>query len=103
MHLIATETFLNASRHVQLAIVLMSFFFLYQNSGDARLSKNVKNKVFSFDLVSKDPSVIACDMSNVRAFIYRDCLTIIRTVTFLLDQPLFFFLVELDHTSFESS
>ncbi|XP_021658473.2 ribosomal RNA-processing protein 8 isoform X2 [Hevea brasiliensis] len=31
---------------------------------DARLAKNVKNKVFSFDLVSKDPSVIACDMSN---------------------------------------
>ncbi|XP_015879023.3 ribosomal RNA-processing protein 8 [Ziziphus jujuba] len=33
--------------------------------GDARLAKNVKNKVFSFDLVSKDPSVIACDMSNI--------------------------------------
>ncbi|KAF3444564.1 hypothetical protein FNV43_RR14256 [Rhamnella rubrinervis] len=33
--------------------------------GDARLSKNVKNHVFSFDLVSKDPSVITCDMSNV--------------------------------------
>ncbi|XVF57985.1 hypothetical protein PTKIN_Ptkin07bG0026300 [Pterospermum kingtungense] len=33
--------------------------------GDARLAKNVKNKVFSFDLVSNDPSVIACDMSNV--------------------------------------
>ncbi|XVE84043.1 hypothetical protein DITRI_Ditri16bG0137100 [Diplodiscus trichospermus] len=33
--------------------------------GDAHLAKNVKNKVFSFDLVSKDPSVIACDMSNV--------------------------------------
>ncbi|KAL9684416.1 hypothetical protein QQ045_021852 [Rhodiola kirilowii] len=32
--------------------------------GDARLSKNVKNKVHSFDLVAKDPSVIACDMSN---------------------------------------
>ncbi|KAF8399783.1 hypothetical protein HHK36_015653 [Tetracentron sinense] len=32
--------------------------------GDARLSKNVKNKVFSFDLVSNDPSVLACDMSN---------------------------------------
>lgn len=35
--------------------------------GDARLARNVKNKVFSFDLVSKDPSVIACDMSNVWA------------------------------------
>ncbi|KAL6960538.1 25S rRNA (adenine(645)-N(1))-methyltransferase [Sarracenia purpurea var. burkii] len=32
--------------------------------GDARLAKNVKNKVFSFDLVSNDPSVIACDMSK---------------------------------------
>lgn len=32
--------------------------------GDARLARNVKNKVFSFDLVSSDPSVIACDMSN---------------------------------------
>ncbi|XP_026445091.1 ribosomal RNA-processing protein 8-like [Papaver somniferum] len=32
--------------------------------GDARLAKNVKNKVFSIDLVSNDPSVIACDMSN---------------------------------------
>lgn len=34
-------------------------------AGDARLARNVKNKVFSFDLVSNDPSVIACDMSNV--------------------------------------
>jgi hypothetical protein len=25
----------------------------------------VKNKVFSIDLVSEDPSVIACDMANV--------------------------------------
>ncbi|XP_078172264.1 S-adenosyl-L-methionine-dependent methyltransferases superfamily protein [Carex rostrata] len=32
--------------------------------GDARLAKNVKNKVFSIDLVSNDPSVIACDMSQ---------------------------------------
>ncbi|KAJ9560038.1 hypothetical protein OSB04_005198 [Centaurea solstitialis] len=32
--------------------------------GDARLAKGLKNKVFSIDLVSKDPSVIACDMSN---------------------------------------
>jgi ribosomal RNA-processing protein 8 len=32
--------------------------------GDGRLAKNVKNKVFSFDLVSRDPSVTACDMSN---------------------------------------
>ncbi|XP_034707793.1 ribosomal RNA-processing protein 8 isoform X2 [Vitis riparia] len=32
--------------------------------GDARLARNVKNKVFSFDLVSSDPSVIVCDMSN---------------------------------------
>ncbi|XP_068303299.1 ribosomal RNA-processing protein 8 isoform X1 [Pyrus communis] len=32
--------------------------------GDARLAKNVKNKVFSFDLISNDPSVISCDMAN---------------------------------------
>ncbi|XP_012459124.2 ribosomal RNA-processing protein 8 [Gossypium raimondii] len=32
--------------------------------GDARVAKNVKNKVFSIDLVSNDPSVISCDMSN---------------------------------------
>lgn len=32
--------------------------------GEARLAKNVKNKVFSFDLVSSDPSIIACDMAN---------------------------------------
>ncbi|XP_030450710.2 ribosomal RNA-processing protein 8 isoform X1 [Syzygium oleosum] len=32
--------------------------------GDARVAKSVKNKVFSFDLVSNDPDVIACDMSN---------------------------------------
>ncbi|KAI4338847.1 hypothetical protein MLD38_023855 [Melastoma candidum] len=32
--------------------------------GDARLAKSVKNKVFSFDLVSNDPDVIACDMSK---------------------------------------
>ncbi|KAF5197714.1 Ribosomal rna-processing protein [Thalictrum thalictroides] len=32
--------------------------------GDARLAKNVKNKVYSIDLVSNDPSVIECDMSN---------------------------------------
>ncbi|XP_052189260.1 ribosomal RNA-processing protein 8 [Diospyros lotus] len=32
--------------------------------GDARLAKNVKNKVFSLDLVSNDPSVIECDMSH---------------------------------------
>lgn len=32
--------------------------------GDACLARNVKNKVFSLDLISKDSSVIACDMSN---------------------------------------
>ncbi|KAL1531604.1 25S rRNA (adenine(645)-N(1))-methyltransferase [Salvia divinorum] len=32
--------------------------------GDARLARSVQNKVHSFDLVSNDPSVIACDMSN---------------------------------------
>ncbi|KAJ0971960.1 hypothetical protein J5N97_019919 [Dioscorea zingiberensis] len=32
--------------------------------GSATLAKNVKNKVFSIDLVANDPSVIACDMSH---------------------------------------
>jgi len=36
-------------------------------SGDARLARSVKNKVWSLDLVAHDPSVIACDMSNVWA------------------------------------
>ncbi|ONK58789.1 uncharacterized protein A4U43_C09F16660 [Asparagus officinalis] len=32
--------------------------------GNAHLARNVKNKVYSMDLVSNDPSVIACDMSH---------------------------------------
>ncbi|XP_020570950.1 ribosomal RNA-processing protein 8 [Phalaenopsis equestris] len=32
--------------------------------GNASLARTVNNKVFSIDLVSTDPSVIACDMSN---------------------------------------
>ncbi|XP_002979584.2 ribosomal RNA-processing protein 8 [Selaginella moellendorffii] len=32
--------------------------------GDARLAKSVKNKVFSFDLVSNDPVVTACNMAS---------------------------------------
>lgn len=32
--------------------------------GDALIAKSVKNKVYSLDLISKDSSVIACDMSN---------------------------------------
>lgn len=40
--------------------------------GDARLAKNVKNKVFSLDLVTNDPSVIVCDMSNTPPFTHRD-------------------------------
>ncbi|KAF7079262.1 hypothetical protein CFC21_083519 [Triticum aestivum] len=32
--------------------------------GNAAVAKNVKNKVFSIDLVSDDPSVIACDMAH---------------------------------------
>lgn len=32
--------------------------------GNANLAKNIKNKVYSMDLVSNDPSVIACDMSH---------------------------------------
>ncbi|XP_073309974.1 ribosomal RNA-processing protein 8-like [Primulina huaijiensis] len=31
--------------------------------GYARLARSVKNKVFSFDYISSDPSVIACDYS----------------------------------------
>jgi ribosomal RNA-processing protein 8 len=34
-------------------------------AGNAAVAKNVKNKVFSIDLVSDDPSVIACDMAHV--------------------------------------
>ena len=33
--------------------------------GDAMLAKSVENKVYSFDLVSKDPIVIASDMAHV--------------------------------------
>lgn len=43
--------------------IITSMLFIL---GDARLAKNVKNKVFSIDLVAKDPSVIACDMSQAR-------------------------------------
>ncbi|CAN6487246.1 unnamed protein product [Victoria cruziana] len=32
--------------------------------GEARIAKSVKNVVFSIDLVSNDPSIIACDMSK---------------------------------------
>lgn len=32
--------------------------------GDAKLAKSVRNKVFSLDLVSCEPSVIACDMAH---------------------------------------
>lgn len=42
----------------------MSWFLIFF-PGDARLARNVKNKVFSLDLVSTDPSIIACDMANV--------------------------------------
>ncbi|XP_023023777.1 uncharacterized protein isoform X2 [Leptinotarsa decemlineata] len=33
--------------------------------GDAKLSKTVKQKVFSFDLVATDETVVACDISRV--------------------------------------
>lgn len=33
--------------------------------GDAKLAKSVPHKVHSFDLVSTDDSIIACDMANV--------------------------------------
>lgn len=40
--------------------------------GDARLAKNVNNKVYSIDLVASDPSVIACDMAKVSLSISSD-------------------------------
>ena len=43
----------------------LNVFLIYDIPGDARLARNVKNKAFSFDLVSNDPLVIACNMSNV--------------------------------------
>lgn len=33
--------------------------------GEALIAQSVKNTVFSLDLVSNDPKVIACDMANV--------------------------------------
>ncbi|KAK6155228.1 hypothetical protein DH2020_009476 [Rehmannia glutinosa] len=41
-----------------------SFIVADFGCGDARLAKSVKNKVYSFDLVANDASVIACDMSR---------------------------------------
>lgn len=51
----------------------------------------MKNKVFSLDLVSNDPTVIACDMSKVgacfllvsRENLYKKLLC----VPYLIDQP----------------
>ncbi len=34
--------------------------------GEAKLAENVKNKVYSFDLVSRKPHVIACNIAKVR-------------------------------------
>lgn len=50
-------------------LLTATIIFLILLSGDAHIAKNVKNKVFSFDLVSNDPAVIACDMSNVCVFL----------------------------------
>ena len=45
---------------------IMRILFNYSYfPGNAAVAKNVKNKVFSIDLVSDDPSVIACDMAHV--------------------------------------
>jgi hypothetical protein len=65
------ENVLNIQIVIKSLMLANMFFwpsFCYIVSGDARLAKNVKNKVFSFDLVANDPSVIACDMSKVCAF-----------------------------------
>lgn len=35
-------------------------------TGDARLAKGVKNKVYSLDLIACDDTVIACNMAKVR-------------------------------------
>jgi hypothetical protein len=65
------ENVLNIQIVIKSLMLANMFFwpsFCYLVSGDARFAKNVKNKVFSFDLVANDPSVIACDMSKVCAF-----------------------------------
>lgn len=41
-----------------------SFIVADFGCGEARIAKSVKNTVFSLDLVSSDPDVIACDMAN---------------------------------------
>ncbi|WVZ13996.1 hypothetical protein V8G54_011562 [Vigna mungo] len=41
-----------------------SFVIADFGSGEALIAKTLKNKVFSLDLVSSDPNVIACDMAN---------------------------------------
>ncbi|XP_029129595.1 ribosomal RNA-processing protein 8 isoform X2 [Cajanus cajan] len=41
-----------------------SFVIADFGCGEALIAKSVKNKVFSLDLVSNDPNVIACDMAN---------------------------------------
>ncbi|KAK7364988.1 hypothetical protein VNO80_13738 [Phaseolus coccineus] len=41
-----------------------SFVIADFGCGDAVIAKSMKNKVFSLDLVSNDPNVIACDMAN---------------------------------------
>ena len=39
--------------------------------GDAKLAQNVPNKVHSFDLVSLNHHVTACDMANVSIQFYK--------------------------------
>ncbi|KAG2384177.1 Ribosomal RNA-processing protein [Vigna angularis] len=41
-----------------------SFVIADFGCGEALIAKTLKNKVFSLDLVSSDPNVIACDMAN---------------------------------------
>ncbi|XP_014520883.1 ribosomal RNA-processing protein 8 [Vigna radiata var. radiata] len=41
-----------------------SFVIADFGCGEALIAKTLKNKVFSLDLVSNDPNVIACDMAN---------------------------------------
>jgi len=44
---------------------LLTLNCLNLHAGDARLSKGVKNKVYSLDLVACDETVIACNMAKV--------------------------------------
>ena len=73
---------------------LTSLYFLVQLweyylhvAGNAAVAKNVENKVFSIDLVSDDPSVIACDMAHVST----NCLIFFWCIQLLGSYPFCYF------------